>query len=70
MNVDIRYKTCTLDDEGESRNTRKRAATWMRDTLATLDDKDVLSTHFSEDNTSTTAWIIVRRDRTTTKEIS
>ena len=69
MNTTILYRSFSFDDGG-GRDTRKRAATWMKETLATLDEKDVLTAQFTEDNTSTAAWIIVRNDKTTAKEIS
>lgn len=50
-------------------DTRRRAATWMKETLATLDEKDVLTAQFTEDNTSTTAWVITRQPKNV-KDIS
>lgn len=67
MKVNILVKTYTLDD---GRDTRSNAAKWMQDTLAKYDEKDVFSTHFTEDDHSTTAWIIIRKDKTATKDIS
>lgn len=69
MNTTIIFHTFAFDDGGGSQ-TRSRAAAWMKEKLATLDEKDVLTAQFTEDNTSTAAWIIVRNDRTTAKEIS
>lgn len=69
MKTDIYFHAFSFDDGGGS-DTRSRAAAWMKEKLATLDEKDVLTAQFTEDNTSTAAWIIVRNDRTTAKEIS
>lgn len=69
MKTDIYFHAFSFDDGGGS-DTRRRAAAWMKETLASMDGNDVLTAQFTEDNTSTTAWIIVRKDRTIAKEIS
>jgi hypothetical protein len=68
MKTTIHFRSFSFDDGG-GRDTRKRAATWMKETLATLDEKDVLTAQFTEDNTSTTAWVITRLDENV-KDIS
>ena len=59
MNTTILFHVFSFDDGG-GKDTRRRAAAWMKETLATLDDKDVLTAQFTEDNNSTTAWVIIR----------
>lgn len=59
MNTTILFHVFSFDDGGGA-DTRRRAADWMKETLATLDDKDVLTAQFTEDNDSTTAWVITR----------
>lgn len=69
MNTTIIFHAFVFDDGGGA-ETRNRAAAWMKEKLADLDEKDVLTAQFTEDNTSTAAWIIVRNDRPAAKEIS
>lgn len=68
MKATIHYHSFSFDDGGN--DTRKRAATWMKEILAKLDDKDVLTAQFTEDNTSTTAWVITRSLGENVKDIS
>ena len=68
MDITTLFRTFSFDDGGGN-DTRRRAATWMKETLATLDEKDVLTAQFTEDNTSTTAWVITRQPKNV-KDIS
>lgn len=68
MNAKILYRSFSFDNG--DKDTRKRAAAWMKATLAKLDDKDVLTAQFTEDDTSTAAWVITRSLGENVKDIS
>lgn len=43
--------------------TRKNAAKWMERELAEHDEENILNACFTEDNNSTTAWIILKNPK-------
>ena len=67
--MDTKILFNTFSNNGLGKDTRRRAAIWMKETLATLDEKDVLTAQFTEDNTTTTAWVITRQAKNV-KDIS
>lgn len=68
MDITTFFRTFSIEDGGGN-DTRRRAAAWMKETLSTMDEKDVLTAQFTEDNTSTTAWVITRQGKNV-KDIS